>query len=381
MASPANGKNIVICCDGTGNEFSGDCNSNVVKLYQTLDMDETQVGYYHPGVGTMGSPTARTRVEKAWSRVKGLAFGAGLLGNVADAYRYLMNTYEEGDRVFLFGFSRGAYTARVLGGVVYMYGLLSPGNDSLIPYIIRMFAQRSRKEKGMKGTFDEAHEFKETFSRECPLHFVGVWDTVSSVGWIYSPVVLPYSGYNPIIRTGRHAISIHERRCFFRQNLWSAQSGNQDIKQVWFAGVHSDVGGSYPEETSGLSKVTLEWMLGEAAMCGLKINVRRAEDVLGGGDQQRNAIPYVRPNEDAEMHESLHGWWWLLEMLPHRYYDGASRTVKWRIPFGAYRHIPAGSLILDSAAKRAHKGQLLGEYTPVSSRTFPMAKGSGGGMM
>ena len=100
-------RNIVICCDGTGNEF-GEQNSNVVKLYSTLVIDNAQVGYYHPGVGTMGSPTARNRIERGWTRLKGLAFGAGLMANVGDAYRYLMNTYRDGDRIFLFGFSRGA---------------------------------------------------------------------------------------------------------------------------------------------------------------------------------------------------------------------------------------------------------------------------------
>src|SRR5580698_4024671 len=117
-------KNIVICCDGTGNAFGGDSNSNVVKLYSTLLINDEQVGYYHPGVGTMGAPNARNWVEKQWSRVKGLAFGAGLLGNVADAYRYLMDLYADGDRVYLFGFSRGSYTARTLAGMLHMYGLL-----------------------------------------------------------------------------------------------------------------------------------------------------------------------------------------------------------------------------------------------------------------
>lgn len=94
-------KNIVICCDGTGNEF-GDHNSNVVKLYGTLVVDGSrQVAYYHPGVGTMGAPTARNRISKAWSIVTGLAFGAGLLTNVEDAYRYMMDVFEEGDQVFL----------------------------------------------------------------------------------------------------------------------------------------------------------------------------------------------------------------------------------------------------------------------------------------
>ena len=138
-------KNIVICCDGTGNEF-GDSNSNVVKLYSALLIDgRRQIGYYHPGVGTMGAPTAHNKFTKAWSVIMGLAFGAGLLANVGDAYRYLMNVYEDGDNIFLFGFSRGAYTVRVLGGILHMFGLLHPGNDGLIPYIIRLYARTSRE--------------------------------------------------------------------------------------------------------------------------------------------------------------------------------------------------------------------------------------------
>jgi len=173
----------------------GDRNSNVVKFYSTLIIDSThQVGYYHPGVGTMGAPTAHNEFGKAWSMVMGLAFGAGLLANVGDAYRYLMNAYEDGDHVFLFGFSRGAYTARALAGVLHMFGLLYPGNVELIPYIIRLYAQRTRKAAGITQTFQVADEFKVTFCRHCPLHFVGVWDTVSSVGWIWNPVKLPYAG-------------------------------------------------------------------------------------------------------------------------------------------------------------------------------------------
>src|ERR1700733_12705941 len=216
-------KNIVICCDGTGNEF-GDHNSNVVKLYSVLIIDgKRQVGYYHPGVGTMGAPTAHNRISETWSVVMGLAFGAGLLANVGDAYRYLMNVYEDGDRVYLFGFSRGAYTVRALAGVIHMFGLLCPGNNGLIPYIIRLYAKRTRNAAGMKNTFEVADGFKLTFCRDCPLHFVGVWDTVSSVGWIWDPLKLPYTGQNPEIVNGRHAVSINERRCYFRNNLWGNQ--------------------------------------------------------------------------------------------------------------------------------------------------------------
>jgi uncharacterized protein (DUF2235 family) len=341
-------KNIVICCDGTGNEY-GDQNSNVVKIYSTLVIERArQVGYYHPGVGTMGAPTAHNKVSKAWSVLMGLAFGLGLLANVGDAYRYLMNTYEDGDRVFLFGFSRGAYTARALAGVLHMFGLLYPGNEGLIPYIIRMYAKRTRKAGGLTHTFDVAEGFKETFCRHCPLHFVGVWDTVSSVGWIWDPVRLPYTAQNPDMRNGRHAISIDERRCYFRSNLWGAPLPQQSLKQVWFAGVHSDVGGSYPDMQSGLSQVALEWMLCEAVSSGLLVNPASAEKVLG----RVPPPPPVTPDPQAKKHESLTGAWWILEFLPHSYYDSVAKKKRWRIPLGASRTIDECSVLHETVVQK-----------------------------
>lgn len=334
-------KNIVICCDGTGNEF-GDHNSNVVKLYGTLIVDgRQQVAYYHPGVGTMGAPTASNRVSKAWSIVMGLAFGAGLLANVGDAYRYLMDVFEDGDRVFLFGFSRGAYTVRALAGVLHMFGLLSPGNDGLIPYITQMYARKTRQAAGMKHTFDVVEDFKKIFGRHCPLHFVGVWDTVSSVGWIWDPLKLPYTAQNPDMLVGRHAVSIDERRCYFRNNLWGPPLEKQDIKQVWFAGVHSDVGGSYAYSESGLSQITLEWMLCEARSFGLLVDAQKARAALGAV----NPPPPVPPDPRQKIHNSLTFWWWLFEFLPHTYYDHVAKKPRWRIPLGARRFIPDGSVL------------------------------------
>lgn len=344
-------KNIVICCDGTGNEF-GERNSNVVKLYSTLIMDgRRQVGYYHPGVGTMGAPTSHNKLSEAWSVVMGLAFGAGLLANVGDAYRYLMGVYEDGDRVFLFGFSRGAYTVRALAGALHMFGLLSPGNDGLIPYIIRIFARRSRQAGGMTQTFAVADGFKAAFCRPCPLHFVGVWDTVSSVGWIWDPLKLPYTAQNPDMRNGRHAVSIDERRCYFRNNLWGDTLPGQDIKQVWFAGVHSDVGGSYPPALSGLSQIALEWMLCEAASFGLLVDPVKADQVLARvpappvEPPRTPPTPPVPPNPAAKANNSLTPAWWILEFLPHSYYDPVAKKPKWRIPLGARRIIPEGSVL------------------------------------
>src|SRR6266404_2488794 len=341
-------KNIVICCDGTGNEF-GDQNSNVVKLYGCLIVDgKQQVAYYHPGVGTMGAPAATNRISKAWSVVAGLAFGGGLLDNVMDAYRYLMEVFADGDQIYLFGFSRGAYTVRALAGALHMFGLLHPKNEGLIPYITRMYAKRSRKAGGIIHTFEVAEGFKATFCRNCPLHFVGVWDTVSSVGWIWDPLKLPYTAQNPDMAVGRHAVSIDERRCYFRNNLWGAALPNQNIKQVWFAGVHSDIGGSYPYMESGLSQIGLLWMLCEAVSFGLKVDPRRAEAALG----RIPPGPPVPPNPRAQTHNSLTPAWWILEFLPHSYYDAASGKVKWRIPLGARRVIADGAVLHSSVKEK-----------------------------
>jgi uncharacterized protein (DUF2235 family) len=351
----AKSKKIVVCCDGTGNGFeNADEESNVVKLYSCLALDESQVGYYHPGVGTMGDPRARTRFEKQWSRLKGLAFGAGLLDNVGDAYRYLMNTYADGDEIYLFGFSRGAFTARALASVLHVFGLLCAGNEGLIPYVLRIYAQRTRAAKRLHTTFETDDVFRWQFShaQETTIHFCGLWDTVSSYGWAYDPIMLPFNGNNPIIRRGRHAVSIHERRCFYRDNLWGAAQPDQDIRQVWFSGVHSDVGGSYIEREAGLSKITLEWMLVEAKAAGLNLDDEKVSTILGRSKPARpirNLPAFSQPDRNGMLHNSLQGvGWWLLEYLPHRYPD---RRQQWSIPRGHKRTIPAGSLLHDSVLR------------------------------
>ena len=117
--------------DGTGNDFDKpETDSNVVKLYNTLQICDEQIAYYHPGVGTLGAPNVNGRLAKWWSKVLGLAIGKGLLDNVGDAYRYLMNTYKKGDNIFIFGFSRGAYTARAVGSLLHVFGLLNRGTSS-----------------------------------------------------------------------------------------------------------------------------------------------------------------------------------------------------------------------------------------------------------
>lgn len=350
-------KNIVICCDGTANEFAKD-RTNVIKLYSVLEQDPAQITYYHPGLGTMEPVGALSPLRRRFMRGLGKAFGYGLEHDVRDVYAFLMDCYEPGDKVFLFGFSRGAYTVRAVASLLHTCGLLRPNNEPLIPYAIRMLAgiRRAEGKAAVDDDFKLAEEFKGMLSRgDCKPWFVGVWDTVSSVGWIENPLKLPFVTDNPDIEIGRHAISIDERRAFFRTHLWrpgtnpKVQHGPKDLLQVWFPGVHSDVGGGYPEAQSGLSKITLEWMLEESEKSGLRVDQGRKQNLLG----RAPGSSYTPPNPTADMHESLKGFGWnVAEFVPKRHFDRKTGKEKRRMNLYRRRTIPSGSLIHNSAYQR-----------------------------
>lgn len=186
----------------------------------------------------------------------------------------------------------------------------------------------------------------------CRPWFIGVWDTVSSVGWVENPLKLPYIANNPDIQVGRHAVAIDERRAFFRNHLWrrpkdqNAAWGPQDVKQVWFPGVHCDVGGGYPEKDGGLSKIALEWMLEEAKAEGLLVNSQREKEVLGRGGSKK----YVAaPDPNAVAHESLKGAWNLAEVVWKKHYDWSKDKWGRKMNLWHRRTIPPGSLVHPSA--------------------------------
>jgi uncharacterized protein (DUF2235 family) len=257
-----------------------------------------------------------------------------------------MENFQENDTIFIFGFSRGAYIARALAAMVHMYGLMQKGNEPLIRYVLKMFKKKKRTDED----FQLAAQFKATFSRQCKMHFIGVWDTVSSIGWLYDPLSLPFTRTNPDIEIGRQAISIDERRAAFRQNLWALDPRYpQDIQQIWFAGVHSDVGGGYAEAESGLAKITLQWMLEQAEAQGLSVDHALKDQLLGITDPNM-----AKPDSLATMHNSLTGWWWILEIFPRRHFD--TRLIppawKWEVPLASPRYIAPGSSIHPTVAQR-----------------------------
>ena len=344
------GKNIVLCCDGTNNEF-GDANTNVVKLYGALVHDTpAQLTYYHAGLGSQGSPYALTPFARFWTKVFGLGFGFGISQHLQDLYQYLMANYEPGDKLFVFGFSRGAYTARALCSMLHVFGLIRNQNTALVPYAIGLL-----KKYGNGNNKEIAAQFRQTFSAYSPKpHYVGIWDTVTSVGGLRNPLQVPFSRWNPDVQTGRHAIAIDERRAFYRQNLWSP-SKDQDLQQVWFAGVHCDVGGGYPEASSGLSKITLDWMMSEACKAGLLLKPAQVKRVLG--EPGSGNAP---PNESAELHNSMKKWWWA-EIIPRRYYNWTTQSRDWKIPLAKRRWISKGDSIHESVFARREK---VAEYKP-----------------
>jgi uncharacterized protein (DUF2235 family) len=350
-------RNLILCCDGTNNKF-GPENTNVVRLVQVLDRDPSkQRLYYDPGVGTLPEPGVWTALGKRLSEISGLAFGGGIGWKVEEAYTYLMNVWEPDDRVFLFGFSRGAYTVRVLAGLLHTLGLLPRGNPNLVPYVFRLFGSLrkyvNRQSHTATAFWRLCDDFRWTFARPVlkgeddrrfHVHFMGLWDTVSSVGWVWDPPTYPYVTKNPSIECIRHAISIDERRWFFRQNLIQP-SPDQDVQQLWFAGVHSDVGGGYPVADGDLWRMSFRWLLDGAVKSGLYVDKQRLAAVLPqlSNDKQ--------PWNDRQ-HESLTPLWWAAEFFPKLQWRPQIKRKVPAIGLGRHRRIQAGATIHESTLRR-----------------------------
>jgi uncharacterized protein (DUF2235 family) len=307
-------KRLIVFCDGTWNRADQPAPTNVCKLREAVDESEAaavrQHVHYEPGVGT-----------RRWERVRGGAFGVGLSRNVRDCYAFLVDRYEPGDELFVFGFSRGAFTARSLAGLVRNSGILRREHRDMVKDAYRLY--RSRKPEDAPSE-QAAEAFRRRYSHpDAEIAFVGVWDTVGALG-------IPIDGFRPPLLSRRwtfhdttlsrfvlnayHAISIDERRRPFVPTLWVKKVAgdgtveeppeHQTVCQVWFAGVHSDVGGGYPDPS--LSEVPLLWIAGRARACGLVLKpdhlVVRAGSI--DEDKRRNGIE-LAPDPRGAKHDSM----------------------------------------------------------------------------
>ncbi|CAL3970510.1 unnamed protein product [Diplocarpon coronariae] len=303
-------RTLVICLDGTGDKFDGD-NSNVVNFVACLKKDSAeQVTYYQSGIGTYDGRGLKGGLSAAVD----MAVGSGLGIHIQDAYRFLMQTYREGDRICLFGFSRGSYTARCLAGMLHKVGLLPAHNMAQVNFAYTFYKNSSAAGWAMSAAF------KRTFCIDVSVYFVGVWDCVASVGFI--PRKLPFgkSATNSI-RYFRHAMALDEHRAKFKicqyahadpaapsarararaqrdegagraRRIFGACFGPKpspgpapadlppsraderrgprtDIAEVWFAGCHADVGGGAVPNGArhALSRIPLRWMLRQCFEC------------------------------------------------------------------------------------------------------------------
>jgi len=333
-------RNIVLCLDGTSNQFSA-TNTNVVKLYAMLARaPDDQLSYYQPGIGTMTPAAFWGRVKRWFVKQIDLATAWFLSEHVTDAYRFLMRYYQDGDHIYIVGFSRGAYTARALAGMLHKVGLLTQGNDELIQFAWDEYKNQTDKKVALG--------FKNTFSRPVRIHFLGLWDTVSSVGWAWDPKHLLYTQNNPSVEIVRHAVALDEHRAYFVQNLWGTEPTN--VEQLWFPGVHCDVGGGYPEAMSGLSAIALKWMTEKAVEAGLLIDPAVRAIVL---PEQNTPDGYAAPFAGGPPNESLKGWWWIPEYIPKRYYDPTANFAKrWMIHAGRPRFVAPRAKIHPSVYER-----------------------------
>ena len=412
-------KNIIICCDGTGNEI-GENISNVLKLYRCLrktpKTEPHQLVFYDPGVGTLARPDPWRKVWQDFVAVFGLATGYGLDDQVLGAYQFLVQNYAEGDQIYLFGYSRGAYAVRVLAGLIHKIGLLWPQQVNLAASGLTSYKQfasdepQAAESAGPEPTDDDGPlpatrddrttQFARILSTRWPtIRFIGVWDTVASVivprpDRLYWPSVedLAFTLVNPSIKCFRQAMAIDERRSMFRLKRWEepqtfahdrfnqAGAEPQDCKQVWFAGVHGDIGGSYPECSGALSKYPLLWMIDEAVKCGLNVNPATVNQLAWGVQRKSSPFSYVAPSVEGQLHDSLTGAWWLLEFIPKaaKYKEWPRRQVHFGfyIPDGEPRPIPEGAVIHESVTRRMEK---IPAYRPVNFplkyETFPMPAG------
>jgi len=229
------------------------------------------VVFYDAGVGT-----------RRFEHVIGGAFGFGLSSKVKDAYRFLIETYEPGDEIFLFGFSRGAYTARSTAGLIRNCGILRRDQATRLDAGYELY--RRRDSASLPSEF-ESQLFRRMYAcePETRIRFIGVWDTVGALGIPSGIPWLPVSWVQSFnkrwafhdLRLSRYvdyayqAVAIDERRPQFQPALWEQQpgAGQQVLEQVWFAGVHTNIGGGYQD--TGLSAITLLWMKDNAERCGL----------------------------------------------------------------------------------------------------------------
>ena len=361
-------KRLVVCCDGTWNtpdQRSGAdlTSTNVTKIALAIEPEDPsgreQRAYYDAGVGT-----------KRWERIRGGVFGYGVSRNVKDAYRFLVQNFDPGDELYFVGFSRGAFTVRSTAGFVRNAGTLRRQHADRVDEAYDLYRSRKSHPRSV-----EARLFRRSYSHETRIRFIGVWDTVGALGvpldwriinllnrrWQFHDTDLSSS-----VDAAFQALALDEKRRPFQPTFWKQQAHapkDQQVEQVWFSGVHSDVGGGYKDHELG--DLALLWMVDRARKCELAFDPeaftqRPSEAASPATDGETvGSLTYVNPNPFGELHESYKGFYRL------------SRRFNRKLGVSDATH----EYIASSAVERYEKVQAyapsgLLEFPYISSRTL-----------
>lgn len=318
------GKNIIVFSDGTGQKGGVDNNTNIYKLFNMIeDRTNRQIVYYDPGLGT------------GMEGIAGLIGGRGFSRNMLDCYRFIFENFQADDSIYLFGFSRGAATVRSLSGFIHLFGILPASRADIIEDAFDIYKIHNKEKREKKATeFINKHH-----TMWCKIKFLGVFDTVAALGlpskWLSTILdkIFPHKFHSfelsDSVEYARHALSIDDERKTFHPTLWNRLKGNQPegrLKQVWFCGVHTDVGGGYKEEE--LSNISLRWMMNEATAKGLIIYEKSpafqsfliAEKNIDGTmhDEQQGFIGKLYRREKRKWVEETHGTFVIHESVLNR---------------------------------------------------------------
>ena len=287
------GKNIVVFSDGTGQDGGTRHNTNVYKLFNLiLERSERQISFYDPGLGT------------GWRKATGNVMGRGFSKNVRQCYEFIFQNFEEHDKIFLFGFSRGAATVRSLAGFIHLFGVLPRSRGKLIQaaWDIYKTTNKEKREAEAKDFVDVNH------TMWANVDFLGVWDTVAALGLPNTRIdkalnwIVPHGFHDftlsKCVRHACHALAIDDARKTFHPVLFDPHltKEGQTLRQVWFMGMHTDVGGGYVEKE--LSDIVFEWMVQHAVRHGLHVF-----------KPKEHKEPMCTPNPDGMMHNSRNKFW------------------------------------------------------------------------
>lgn len=282
-------RRLIVCCDGTWQDLEQSYPTNVVKMAQAIkpidDNDIYQIVYYDEGLGTKQINSKESIID-ILTKINGGALGLGIDHRIQDAYRFLCMNYQPDDEIYLFGFSRGAYTVRCLAGLIYNSGLLDGKFIHHVPQAYELYREKENSDNEPNGK--NAVYFRNKYGQQVPIKALCCWDTVGSLG---IPDIIPglkwdeafnkrYRFYdtkvNCKIENAFHAVAIDEIRKVFDVTLMKPTNKDQ-VSQVWFPGGHGCLGGG-SEEECGLSDGALLWMMEQVEKLGLALDKTRVEN-------------------------------------------------------------------------------------------------------